>query len=207
MREQILAALAQYGSPALFAVTAVASIGIPLPVTLLLIVAGSLVAQGIMPMPLAIALASAGAVTGDQIGYAIGRWGGTALVARFAGVLGGRQRLADAEARARRWGGLGVFFSRWLVTPLGSVINLSSGIAEYSWVHFLVWDVAGEVLGAALYIFLGYKFSDRVIELSDLMSNLTWAVVVLLVTVWLGWKLWRAVARRNARPVKMQDSR
>ncbi len=68
MREQILAALAQYGSPALFAVTAVASVGVPLPVTLLLIVAGSLVAQGVMPMGWAIALAGAGAVGRDQIG-------------------------------------------------------------------------------------------------------------------------------------------
>ncbi len=76
---QILAALSQYGSPALFVVTAVASVGVPLPVSLLLIVAGSLVAQGAMPVGWAIAMASAGAITGDQIGYAIGRFGGTAL--------------------------------------------------------------------------------------------------------------------------------
>jgi membrane-associated protein len=79
MREQILAALAQYGSPALFAVVTIASIGVPLPVSLLLIVTGSLVAQGVMPMWWAIALATAGSVIGDQIGYAIGRWGGTPL--------------------------------------------------------------------------------------------------------------------------------
>jgi membrane protein DedA with SNARE-associated domain len=196
MREQILAALAQYGSPALFAVTAVASVGVPLPVTLLLIVAGSLVAQGVMPMGWAIALAGAGAVAGDQIGYAIGRWGGTALLAKFGGVLGGHDRLVQAEAHARRWGGAGVFFSRWLLTPLGSLINFGSGIAEYPWIRFLIWDVLGEMLGAALYILLGYTFSDRVLELSDLLSNLAWAVVVLLAAVWLGWKLWRTLANR-----------
>lgn len=195
MGEQILAALAQYGSPALFAVTAVASIGVPLPVTLLLIVAGSLVAQGVMPLGWAIALATAGAVTGDQIGYAIGRWGGIALVSRFTGVLGGQNRLAQVEARARRWGGPGVFFSRWLVTPLGSVINIGSGMAEYPWLRFLWWDVLGEALGAVIYIALGRTFSDRVVALSDLLSNLAWATVVLLVAVWLGWKLWRAVAQ------------
>ena len=38
MRELLLGALSQYGSPALFGVVMVAAIGLPLPVTLLLIV-------------------------------------------------------------------------------------------------------------------------------------------------------------------------
>ena len=64
MSERILAALAQYGFPALFLVVTIASIGVPLPVSLLLIVTGSLVAQGVMPMWLAIGLASTGSVIG-----------------------------------------------------------------------------------------------------------------------------------------------
>lgn len=190
MREQILAALSQYGSPALFAVTTIASIGVPLPVTLLLIVTGSLVAQGVMGMWWAIAAASAGAVIGDQIGYAIGRWGGAALVARFAGMLGGSGRVAEAEAHARRWGGPGVFFSRWLVTPLGSLINFTSGIAEYPWVRFLLWDVLGEALGAALYIVLGLVCSDRVLELDAALGDFTWMIVALLAAAALGRTLW-----------------
>jgi membrane protein DedA with SNARE-associated domain len=191
MRDQILAALAQYGSPALFAVVTMASIGVPLPVSLLLIVTGSLVAQGVMPMWWAIALASAGSVIGDQIGYAIGRWGGAALVSRFGGMLGGPARMAKAEAHARRWGGPGVFFTRWLVTPLGSLINFTSGIAEYPWMRFLLWDVLGEALGAVLYILLGFIFSDRVLELDAALGDFTWMILALLTAVALGWMLWR----------------
>jgi membrane-associated protein len=191
MREEILAALSQYGSPALFGVTAVASIGIPLPVTLLLIVAGSLVAQGVMPMWVAIALATGGSVVGDQIGYAIGRWGGEALVSLFSRILGGGERIAKAEAQARRWGGPGVFFSRWLVTPLGSVINFTSGLAEYPWMSFLMWDVLGEAVGAALYIALGRMFSDRVMALDAALGDFTWMAVALLTAVVLGWMLWK----------------
>ena len=191
MREQILAALSQYGAPALLGITATASIGVPLPVTLLLIVAGSLVAQGVMPLWLAIGLATTGSVIGDQIGYAIGRWGGTALVSRFAGYLGGPERMAKAEAHARRWGGPGVFLSRWLVTPLGSVINFSSGIAEYPWMRFAFWDVLGEALGAALYILLGRTFSDRVLELDAALGDFSWMILTLLASAVLGWMLWR----------------
>src|SRR5438270_8905014 len=118
MREQILAALSQYGSPAPFSVVTIAAVGIPLPVTLLLIVTGSFVSQGIMNFWWAVGLASAGSVIGDQIGYVIGRSGGSRLVNRFINLLGGRERLKEAEAKAKRWGGSGILFSRWLVTPL-----------------------------------------------------------------------------------------
>jgi membrane-associated protein len=197
MREQILAALSEYGSPALFAVVTIASIGVPLPVSLLLIVTGSLVAQGVMPMWWAITLACAGSVIGDQIGYAIGRWGGTALVSRFAGMLGGPQRMAQAEAHARRWGGPGVFLTRWLVTPLGSLINFTSGIAEYPWMHFLLWDVLGEALGAALYIVLGFIFSDRVMELDAALGDFSWMILALLAALALGWMLRRYLRGRT----------
>ena len=197
MRDQILAALAQFGSPALFAVVTIASIGVPLPVSLLLVVTGSLVAQGVMPMWWAIALASAGSVIGDQIGYAIGRYGGAALVSRFGGMLGGPARMAKAEEHARRWGGPGVFFSRWLVTPLGSLINFTSGIAEYPWLRFLLWDVLGEALGAALYIVLGWIFSDRVLELDAALGDFTWMILALLAAVALGWMLWRYLRGRK----------
>jgi membrane-associated protein len=191
MSDQILAALAQYGSPVLFAVVTLASIGLPLPVSLLLIVTGSLVAQGVMPLWWAIALASAGSVMGDQIGYAIGRYGGAALVSRFGGMLGGPKRMAKAEAHARRWGGPGVFITRWLVTPLGSLINFTSGIAEYPWMRFLLWDVLGETLGAALYIALGRIFSDRVLALDAVLGDFTWMIMALVAAAALGWMLWR----------------
>ena len=189
MLDQLLAALTRYGSPALFAVVAVAAVGVPLPVTLLLIVTGSLVAQEAMNIWAAIAIAAAGSVAGDQLGFAIGRWGGKALVARFSAMLGSAERINKLEARARRWGGAGVFFSRWLVTPLGPWINLASGAAEYSWLQFTLWDVLGESLGAALYIWLGRIFSDRVQQVGAILGDSGWAIIGILVAAVLGWKL------------------
>lgn len=189
MSEQVLAALARYGSPALFAIVAVAAIGVPLPVTLLLIVTGSLAAQGALGLWPAIAIAAAGSVVGDQTGYAIGRWGGKKLVARFRGFLGGAERIEQLDAKARKWGGTGVFFSRWLVTPLGPWINLASGVTDYSWFRFTFWDALGESFGCALYIWLGRVFSDRVQALGSILGDLTWAILGLLAAAVIGWKL------------------
>lgn len=196
MLDQLLAALTRYGSPALFAVVAVAAVGVPLPVTLLLIVTGSLVAQEAMNIWAAIAIAAAGSVAGDQLGFAIGRWGGKALVARFSAMLGSAERINKLEARARRWGGAGVFFSRWLITPLGPWINLASGVAGYSWLQFTLWDVLGESLGAALFIWLGRIFSDRVQQVSAILGDSGWAIIGTLIAAVLGWKLF--VGRRPA---------
>jgi membrane protein DedA with SNARE-associated domain len=199
MGDQVLAALSEYGSPALFVAVMVAAIGVPLPVTLLLVVTGSLISQGVMNFWWAIGVASAGSVVGDQIGYAIGRWGGARLLSKCIALLGGRERLAQAEAKARRWGGWGVFFSRWLVSPLGPWINFASGIAEYSWVRFAVWDVLGEALGVVIFITLGRTFSDRILALDSVLGDFTWAFVALLAAAALGWKIWTAMRNRRAR--------
>jgi membrane protein DedA with SNARE-associated domain len=189
MSEQVLAALARYGSPALFAIVAVAAAGVPLPVTLLLIVTGSLAAQGVMNVWLAIAIASVGSVAGDQIGFAVGRWGGKVLVARLSGMIGNAERIRELDAKARSWGGAGVFFSRWLVSPLGPWINLASGAADYSWLRFTLWDFLGESFGAGLYIWLGLVFSDRVQALGAILGDLTWAILGALAAAFIGWRL------------------
>jgi membrane-associated protein len=189
MREQLLAALSQYGSPALFAVVTVAAVGVPLPVTLLLIVTGSLVSQGVMSFWLSIALAGAGSVIGDQIGYAIGRYGGSALIERFSRFLGGADKLHAAEGKARHWGGPGVFLTRWLLSPLGPAVNLVSGTVGYSWARFVFWDVLGEFLGVTIYICLGRTFSDHVIELDALLGDVSWTLLAAAVAVVVGWQL------------------
>jgi membrane-associated protein len=198
MREQILAALSQYGSPALFAVVMIAAVGVPLPITLLLIVTGSLVSQGVMNFWLAIGLAGAGSVIGDQIGYGIGRWGGSELVDQFTRLLGGPEPLEKAQSTARRWGGSGIFFSRWLVTPLGPWVNLASGLAGYPWMRFLVWDTLGEFLGTLIYVGLGKAFSDRVLALDAMLSDLSWTMVALLAAVFLGWRFFCYVWPKQA---------
>ena len=189
MSEQVLAALALYGYPALFAIVAIAAVGVPLPVTLLLIVTGSLAAQGAMNVWVAIAIASVGSVAGDQIGFSVGRWGGKALVARFSRTIGSAERIGELDAKAKSWGSAGVFFSRWLVTPLGPWINLASGAADYSWLRFTLWDFLGESFGAGIYIWLGLVFSDRVQEVGAILGDLTWAIVGILVAAFIGWKL------------------
>ena len=71
--DYLLSTLGLYGPPALFIVLLVGAVGVPTPGSLLLLVAGSFVEQGEMGLWPVLALALAGVVVGDNLGYLIGR--------------------------------------------------------------------------------------------------------------------------------------
>jgi membrane protein DedA with SNARE-associated domain len=199
MNDQLLAAVSQYGAPALFGIVTIAAFGVPLPITLLLIVAGSMISQGAMNLWWAIGAAGAGSILGDQAGYAVGRLGGPAVVTRLSSLFGMRASLQAMEAKAKAWGGPGIFITRWLLSPLGPWINLASGTARYPWHRFLFWDILGEITGAAVFISLGRFFSDRVIALYAVLGDLTWAIAALVAAIIFGYQLLMYLRRARVR--------
>src|SRR5712671_6479531 len=200
--DQLLGALSQYGLPVLFGVIVIATVGIPLPISMMLVAAGSFVELGEMKLWQVIVVASAGAVIGDQIGYALGRWGGHRVVERIRRRGKGTAKIEQAQAFAERWGAAGIFLTRWLITPLGPWLNLTSGMAGYPWLQFLVWDMLGEVLWVVLYVMLGMLFSDRVQALVEILGNLAWVIVGLIAAVILGWILLRHL--KPAEPLRVE---
>lgn len=110
------------------------------------------------------------------IGYLTGRLAGRRAGRRAVDAFARRFERADAirraEAFSARWGAPGIFFTRWLVTALGPWINLSSGVAAYSWPKFLVWDILGESIWVLAYVSLGRLFHDRIQDLADLLTSI-----------------------------------
>jgi membrane-associated protein len=188
LSDYLLSTLGVYGLPVLFAALLVGAVGLPLPGSLMLLAAGSFVEQGDMSVWPVLTLSAAGAILGDNVGYALGRWGGRPLVRRL-GHFVGEKRLEAAEEWVKRHEGTGIFLSRWLITPLAPFINLTCGVTGYSWPRFLLYVVLGEALWVGLYVLLGQFFSDRVQEMSELLGDFVWMIVGLLVVAALGWKL------------------
>jgi membrane protein DedA with SNARE-associated domain len=148
-----------------------------------------MVSQGAMNLWWTIGAAGAGSILGDQVGYAVGRWGGPAVVTKLSGAFGKRVSLQAMEAKVKAWGGSSIFITRWLLSPLGPWINLASGTAGYPWHRFLLWDILGEITGAAVFISLGWFFSDRVMTLYGVLGDLTWAIAALLAATVFGYLL------------------
>lgn len=199
MSEEILALFALHGLPGVFAILAAGQLGLPLPTSILLMSVGALLADGDLSPAETFAWALAGAVAGDQAGYAAARFGGRRLLDRFMNGLPGKGSFARAESFSAKWGGPGIFFSRWLVSPLGPWINLTSGLSRYPWWKFLFWDVLGEALWITAYLAIGHGFSSSIAGLADVIANLGWLIGATALTGLLGFMLWRAARNRRAR--------
>ncbi|MBI5833482.1 MAG: DedA family protein [Armatimonadetes bacterium] len=185
----MLAAFVAYGLPALFGVILLSSVGAPLPSSLALIAGGSFAAQGETPLWQVIVLAGIAAVLGDQLGYGLARRFGRRVIAPLAGRLGLDDALAKAEGMTTTRGGAAIFFSRWLVASLGPSVNLACGLAGYPWPRFLVCAVLGEAIWVSLYVLAGWAFSDHVQALAQILGDLTWVIVGVVVASLLAWQL------------------
>src|SRR5262249_20385474 len=98
--------LDHYGYLALGGLILVADLGVPAPGETILIAASVYAGTGRLNIVAVGIIAVLAAVVGDNIGYAIGRFGGHALVLRYGKyVLLTRERLDKAERFFGRYGG------------------------------------------------------------------------------------------------------
>src|SRR5882757_6600269 len=142
--------LTHHGLPLLFAVVLLESFGVPLPGETALIAFGVLAAEGHYSIASVIAIAGAGAIVGDNLGYwLIGRLGGRALFRRWSWLNKYSDRvLPRAESLMKRHGGKTVFFGRF-VSILRYTVAWVAGLSRMPWWRFLFWNAAGGIAWAA----------------------------------------------------------
>ncbi|MEU1515506.1 DedA family protein [Streptomyces sp. NPDC005811] len=127
------------------------SLGIPLPGEIILVSAALLSSQhaGVNPVVLG-AVASAGAVIGDSIGYAIGRKGGRPLLAWLGRKFPkhfGEGHIATAERSFEKWGMWAVFFGRFIAL-LRIFAGPLAGVLHMPYWKFLIANVLGGIIWA-----------------------------------------------------------
>ena len=160
--QNLITSLQAYGYPVLWLIVFVASVGAPLPTSLVLLAAGAFAALGDFDIALLIVITVTASACGDSLGYFIGRrWGSKVL--NWLERPGRRRLMSPATiARSRlsfnRRGAWAIFLSRFLFSALGGVINLLAGSELYPYRRFLPFDIAGQVLGAVIPLSLGYVF-------------------------------------------------
>ncbi|MBC9729614.1 DedA family protein [Streptomyces sp. TRM68367] len=127
------------------------SLGIPLPGEIILVSSALLASQhgDIDPVMLG-ACASAGAIIGDSIGYAIGRKGGRPLLAWLGKKFPkhfSEGHIATAERSFEKWGMWAVFFGRF-VALLRIFAGPLAGVLRMPYWKFLIANVLGGTLWA-----------------------------------------------------------
>jgi membrane protein DedA with SNARE-associated domain len=181
--------------PVLFALVGAESAGVPLPGETSVIAAGVLVSQGHLDLPLVIAVAAAGAIVGDNVGYVLGRSGLRRLFVRGEK----RERLLQrGEAFFDRYGGGAVFIGRW-VTGVRVVIAWVAGASRYPWPRFFAWNALGGICWAASIASAAYLLGAAAKRDLTLAGFLLLGLVLVAVGAFLGFRLWQRRARA-ARP-------
>jgi membrane protein DedA with SNARE-associated domain len=186
--------LTNHGLPILFAVVMIESFGIPLPGETALIAFGVLAAEGHYSIASVIAIAAAGAIVGDNLGYwLIGRLGGRALFRRWRWLNQYSDRvLPRAEALMARHGGETVFLGRF-VSVLRYTVAWVAGLSHMHWWRFLFWNAAGGIAWATavgLTAYYGGRAAADAIQRYGLYVGA--AVVVAVIVSWLAVRSARA---------------
>lgn len=197
MTDLIFGLAANYGVPVVFVVTFLSCLALPVPSSLLMLSAGGFAATGDLSLPTVALAAFAGAVLGDNTGYWLARGFGTRLAAWLAGHPDRATLLTRSAAMIDRRGGSAVFFSRWLVAPLGPYMNYFCGLTRFAWARFALWGIAGELVWVGLYVGLGYLFAGRITETASLIGNASGFVTALVVVLGFGWWLRRAFKKHR----------
>ena len=198
----LLTFLQSYGYLALWITVYVAAVGIPIPVTLLLLAAGAFAALGDFNIVVLFIISFSALVCGDNTGYWIGRiWGSKVLNwiehSKRWNRLIPPQRIAQSRQYFRHRGGWAIFLSRFLFSAFGGIINLLSGSELYPYHYFFFLDSSGEALGAIIPLSLGYVFGASWEAVGDVLGYSSFLILSLLIVILLVSRL-----IRNARILK-----
>lgn len=193
-----------YGYPLLWIITFIAAAGAPLPMSLLLLAAGALLARGDLDLILMTGVTTSASVAGDCVGYLLGRiWGRRALDWLPRSRWGKRFISARAIERSRvsfrRHGGWAILLTRVFVSALGGVTNLVAGAESFPFRAFVLWDAAGEAISAATILALGFAVGASWEAVSNILGAISLFVVGLVCVVLLAQRLVRDYRRH--RPV------
>ena len=154
-----------------------AGLGVPVPGTVLVIAAGAFVRQELLDMYTTPLLALVGVVAGDMVVYGVGRFARPWIDRRF----GQSETWKKARQSFERRGGIAIYLTRWLLTPLAVPTNLIAGSSGYPFLKFLFFDIVGELTWILLFGGVGYAVGSQWELISDVIANFSGLIVSVLI--------------------------
>lgn len=158
----VLSSVGDLASPWAYVVVALlatletaAFIGLAVPGELGLLVGGYIASEGRASLGAMMAIATAGAILGDSIGFQVGRSFGPRMRHSRLGGRVGDERWERADDFLRKRGGRAVFFGRF-VGILRALVPALAGASGMRYRRFLLWDVLGAVIWGPGLVWLGY---------------------------------------------------
>ncbi len=190
--------LDHYGYLAVGGFITLEDFGIPVPGETILIAAAVYAGAGKLSIFAVALVAFAAAVVGDNIGYAIGFFGGRALVLKYGKyVMLTSERLDRAEDFFRRYGGVVVAGARF-VEGLRQANGIVAGTTRMAWPRFLAFNALGAALWVGVWTSIGYLAGSHITVIYDTITRYSLYVLIAIAAA-VAALIIRTVVRRRRR--------
>jgi len=193
--------LGDYGVWAIALLVLLEDFGIPVPGETVLIAGAVYAGSGRLNIVEVGIVGFVAAVVGDNIGYAIGRFGGRRVVDRYGKyVFLTSERLDKAERFFDRQGGKIITIARFS-EGLRQANGIIAGITAMPWRKFLLYNALGAFLWVGWWTTIAYVLGTHLVEIIDHAHRYKWwACAAIVVAIGLyAWFHIRHIRRRRAR--------
>jgi len=190
--------LNHYGYWAVLLLVLIEDFGIPVPGETILIAAAIFAGAGRLNVVAVGIVGFVAAVLGDNIGFAIGHFGGRALALRWGKyIFLTEERLDRAEVFFNEHGGKIIVVARF-IEGLRQANGIIAGISGMHWRRFLFFNAIGAALWVGTWVTIGYTAGNHINTIYHYITTYSYyaliAVVVLVVAF-----IIRHVLRRRRR--------
>jgi membrane protein DedA with SNARE-associated domain len=191
--------LQHYGLWAIGLLVLVEDFGIPVPGETILIAAALYAGAGRLNVVAVGVVAFIAAVIGDNIGFAIGHFGGRALALRWGKYVHLTEaRLDRAEHFFARHGGKIITISRF-VEGLRQANGIIAGVSGMHWRRFLAFNALGAALWVGAWVSIGYLAGNHITAIYNDITKYSYYLLVVVVVLVVGYIVWRVRGRHRHR--------
>ena len=183
--------------------------GVPVPGETVLIIAAVYAGTGRFSVWLVALIGFLAAILGDNVGFAIGHFGGRPLAERFGKYIFLTPERLDKTANFfDRHGGKVIVIARF-VEGLRQANGIIAGITGMHWTKFVPFNALGAALWVGVWVSIGY-FSgsniDSIYATATRYEAVFGIVVGVLVLAWVGWRVWKHQKGRAAKIAAQSES-
>jgi membrane protein DedA with SNARE-associated domain len=187
--------IVQYGYWAVGGALLLENAGIPVPGETILLLASFLAfSEHDLQLSGIIVVATICATLGDNLGFALGYYGGRRLLQRYQSFFRIEKPVVERGERLfARYGSLTIFFARF-VFGMRIIAGPLAGVLRMPWKRFLLFNFLGAALWVSVISSVGYFFGRHWDRLEREIKRLDLAAVValLLIAAFLWWRNRRA---------------
>jgi membrane protein DedA with SNARE-associated domain len=194
--------LNHYGYLAVIGLVLIEDFGIPVPGETVLILAAVYAGSGRLSIVLVALFGFLGALIGDNIGFAIGHFGGRPLVERYGRyIFITPERLNRATQFFERHGGKIIIVARF-IEGLRQANGIIAGISGMHWAKFLVFNAIGAALWVIVWTSVGYFAGSNINTIYNEATRYSTYFAIAFVVLVLAYIVRRVMRVRRARASK-----